>query len=301
MPFQTLSLDTRARLACLYAGAVWGLFWIPLRGLADAGLHPLWINVLYFAVPSALVLPIVIWRWRTLVQAGLPLQLTVIASGLALTFYSASILYTDVIRALMLFYLMPIWSTLLAWVLLKEPIIPIRIIAMLLAALGMLVLFGLGAGWPVPRNIGDWIGLIGGFFWAVTVVRLRMHPNHAAIDLSAGFFIWGLILCVTAALLTAPNSMPSFPETTAVLPMLTLFVVFLVIPGTYASLWGPQFLNPTVAGLLFMTEIVVGAISAAILADEPFGARELAGVCLIAMASIAEPLRDHLTRRKAEA
>ena len=26
------SFETKAGLACLYAGAVWGLFWIPLRG-----------------------------------------------------------------------------------------------------------------------------------------------------------------------------------------------------------------------------------------------------------------------------
>ena len=25
------SIETKAGLACLYAGAVWGLFWIPLR------------------------------------------------------------------------------------------------------------------------------------------------------------------------------------------------------------------------------------------------------------------------------
>ena len=27
------NLESRAKLACLYAGGVWGLFWIPLRAL----------------------------------------------------------------------------------------------------------------------------------------------------------------------------------------------------------------------------------------------------------------------------
>ena len=38
-----LSLETKAKYACLYAGAVWGLFWIPLRELEDAGFQGLWI------------------------------------------------------------------------------------------------------------------------------------------------------------------------------------------------------------------------------------------------------------------
>ena len=43
------SLEVKAKLACLYAGAVWGLFWIPLRALEEAGIHGLWITVVYFA------------------------------------------------------------------------------------------------------------------------------------------------------------------------------------------------------------------------------------------------------------
>ena len=284
------SLDARAKLACLYAGAVWGLFWIPLRGLEGAGLHDLWVMVVYFTVPSLILLPVAALRRARIRRAGLPLLLTAAASGMALTLYSASIVFTDVIRALMLFYLMPIWSAILARVLLGEPILPIRILAMSLAALGMLVLFGLGVGWPVPRNIGDWMGLAGGFFWGLTIVRVRMHEDHPALDLTCGFFLWGLVLSGATALALAPGHVPTLDQTGPALPGLILFVVLLVIPGTYASLWGPKYVNAAVASLLFMTEIVVGAISAALLAGEPFGLREAIGVTLIACASLLEPL-----------
>ena len=55
-------------------------------------------------------------------------------------------------------------------------------------------------------------------------------------------------------------------------------------------LWGPKYLSPGIVGLLLMTEIIVGAISVALLAGEPFGIRELIGVLLIAGASMLEPL-----------
>ncbi|MGB7271230.1 MAG: DMT family transporter [Albidovulum sp.] len=285
------SLETRAKLACLYAGCVWGLFWIPLRALTDAGLHDLWVTTVYFLVPACLVLPILLLRWRSIWRGGVNLQLTVIASGAALTLYSASIVFTDIVRALMLFYLMPIWSILLARVVLGEQITAIRIAAMGLALAGMLILFGLGVSFPVPHNAGDWMGLAGGIFWAITMVRIRIHESeNASIDLTIGFFAWGLILSTGVALCLAPGHIPSFAQAPAVLPLLVLFMVFLVIPATFASLWGPKFLNPGIVGLLFMTEIVVGAISAALLAGEPFGYREAVGVTMIAGASLLEPL-----------
>ena len=190
----------------------------------------------------------------------------------------------------MLFYLMPIWSTLLARVFLGEAITPIRILAMILAALGMLTLFGLGVGLPIPRNVGDWMGLGAGVFWAIAMVRIRLNGQHSAIDLTTGFFFWGLALTLAISLLFAHDHVPSWDQVKPALPLLVVFVAILVIPGTFASLWGPKFISPGISGLLFMTEIVVGAISAALLAGEPFGQRELVGVALIASASLIEPI-----------
>lgn len=292
------SLETRAKLACLYAGAVWGVFWIPLRTLADAGLHDLWITAFFFLIPAFLLFPVLVARWRKIWRSGISFQLTVIASGLALTFYSGAIVFTDVIRALMLFYLMPIWSILLARFVLGEPITFIRIVAMAIAFCGMLIMFGLGIKFPVPQNIGDWMGLAGGVFWAITMVRMRLYEKeHASIDLTVGFFVWGLLLTLGLALILAPMQIPTFGQIGPALPFLIFFMILLVIPGTYASLWGPKFLNPGVVGLLFMTEIVVGAVSAALLAGEPFGIRETIGVTMIACASLLEPLSALLARR----
>lgn len=291
------SLEVRATIACLYAGAVWGLFWIPLRALEEAGLHSLWVTTVYFLVPAVSILPFAAMRWRHIWQAGLPLQITVVASGAALSLYSASILYTDVVRALMLFYMMPVWSILLARVVLSERVNPIRAAAIGMAITGMLVMFGLGLQFPVPRNAGDWMGLAAGMFWAITMVRVRYHQQHAAADLTIGFFFWGLILSASLALLLAPEHVPSWGQARPVLPILLLFMVLLFIPGTYASLWGPKYLNPGIVGLLFMTEIVVGAVSAALLAGEAFGPREAIGVLMITCASLLEPISSWRRKR----
>ena len=284
------SVEFKAKLACLYAGAVWGLFWIPLRALEDAGINGLWITVVYFLIPTICLIPIVLSRWQHVKQGGISLQLTTMLSGGALLLYSTSIVYTDVVRAMLLFYLTPIWATILARIFLGDLITPSRIIAMLMAILGMLTIFGLGARLPIPQNIGDWLGIGSGFLWAVAMVRIRMSESHSAIELTAGFFQWSLIFSAGAAFLLAPSQIPKIEQVLPALPLLLIFMALLVLPGTYASLWGPKYLSPGIVGLLFMTEIIVGAISVALLAGEPFGIRELMGVLLIAGASMLEPL-----------
>ena len=284
------SLEFKAKLACLYAGAVWGLFWIPLRALEEAGINGLWITVVYFLIPTICLIPVVILRWQHVKEGGVSLQITTMLSGGALLLYSTSIVYTDVVRAILLFYLTPIWATILARIFLGDLITPSRVIAMVLAILGMLTIFGLGARFPIPQNIGDWLGIGSGFLWAVAMVRIRKSESHSAIELTAGFFQWSLIFSSGAAFLLATSQMPDIEQILPALPLLLIFTALLVLPGTYASLWGPKYLSPGIVGLLFMTEIIVGAISVALLAGEPFGIRELIGVLLIAGASMLEPL-----------
>ena len=284
------SVEFKAKLACLYAGAVWGLFWIPLRALEEAGINGLWIPVVYFLIPTICLIPVVILRWQHVKEGGVSLQITTMLSGGALLLYSTSIVYTDVVRAILLFYLTPIWATILARIFLGDLITPSRVIAMVLAILGMLTIFGLGARFPIPQNIGDWLGIGSGFLWAVAMVRIRKSESHSAIELTAGFFQWSLIFSSVAAFLLATSQMPDIEQILPALPLLLIFTALLVLPGTYASLLGPKYLSPGIVGLLFMTEIIVGAISVALLAGEPFGIRELIGVLLIAGASMLEPL-----------
>ena len=172
------SLEVKAKLACLYAGAVWGLFWIPLRALEEAGIHGLWITVVYFLIPTICITPVTLKRWKHVKKGGLSLQLTAMLSGGALLLYSTSIVYTDVVRAMLLFYLTPIWATILARIFLNDAITPSRILAMAMAILGMLTIFGLGARFPIPQNIGDWLGIASGVLWAIAMVRLRMSESH---------------------------------------------------------------------------------------------------------------------------
>ena len=290
--------QTLARLACLYAGAIWGIFWLPLRAINEAGVHGMWSSVIWFAVPAVILLPMALHRWDSIKSGGIDLQITAFLSGLALLFYTLAFLYTDVIRAMLLYYLTPIWSTLLAALFLGEKITVQRIIAIFFAVMGMLIIFGLGLNFPIPRNLGDWMGICSGIVWAVAIVRIRKYENHSAIDMTVGFFLWSLVIALIACLALVSHKPPTISQTQSILPWLFPFMALLVIPGAFASLWGPKFVSPGLASLLMMTEIIFGSITAALFANEPFGLREMAGIVLISSASLVEPAYDLITARK---
>ena len=286
-----------ARFACLYAGAIWGIFWLPVRAISDAGIHGLWSSAIWFAVPTGLLLPLAILRFKSIKAGGLSLQITAILSGVALLCYTLAFLYTDVVRAMLLYYLTPVWSTLLAALILREKITWQRIIAIVLAIIGMLVIFGLGLNFPIPRNIGDWLGILSGFVWAIAIVRIRKNGKHSAVDMTIGFFFWSMIASFILCFLLVFDQLPSLDKAVSVLPWLVPFIAIAVVPGAFASLWGPKYVSPGLAGLLMMTEIIFGSITAALFADEPFGSREIFGIILISSASLFEPLYDIIKRR----
>lgn len=296
-----MKTETLAKLACAYSGLVWGLFWIPVRGLTEAGIGGLWSTFLFYAVPFTLALPLLVFRWRPTVQGGLWLQVLSLAPALSLVLYSVSILYTDVVRATLLFYLTPLWSTLLARIFLREPITPLRWLAMAIAILGMLVIFRADTGIPLPERPGDWIALASGFLWSVASILLRADKSSSnALDLLIQNFIWSALVAAALLLAFGPGVAASPPLSTylAQLPWLVPTVIIVVMTGVYASMWGTPKLNPGLVGLLFMTEISVGTITAALWSGDPFGWREVIGIILISSAGMLESLWDIWRNRR---
>jgi drug/metabolite transporter (DMT)-like permease len=299
--FSGLSLTTRASLACAYSGVAWGLFWIPLRGMDRAGVTDAWATVLFYGVPLLIFMPWIILNWRRIARCGWSLHFIGIATGASLAFYSNAMLYTEVVRGLVLYYTTPIWSLLLARLLLGEAITVPRMLAIVFGVAGMLIMFGVDLGFPWPKNIGDWMALIGAAGWAIAAVLLRKDDGSRSMEICAVYFFYGVVAALILALSPMAGEI-EVPEWKAIIDVLpwAIPIAIIVIPGAYAAFWGAPHLNPGVVGLLMMTEISVGGITAAIWANEPLGTRELIGIALITIAGLSEflyaPIRKALLR-----
>ncbi|MEZ5789919.1 MAG: hypothetical protein R3D34_03680 [Nitratireductor sp.] len=97
----------------IVAASAWGLFWLPLRLFEENGLAAGWATLAVFATPAFLLLPMVLWRITQGLPTGLANAITGTLVGGAVALYSESVLHTDVARALILFYVTPVWSTIL--------------------------------------------------------------------------------------------------------------------------------------------------------------------------------------------
>ncbi len=279
---------------------VFGFYWIPLRALEGAGFAGLWATFVFNSAPLLLIAPIIAYRWRAFARGSLHFHICGMLMGLGLVLYASAFLYTEVIRAILLFYLMPIWGFLLARFVAGEIITPVRWLSMAFGLAGMLVIFGVDAGIPLPRNLGDWMALGAGMVWAVAALMLLTDKHGDTINYSVMFFFWGTVIAGLFALIATSQDQLAAANWSGIFSVIYWLIalsVIVLIPAAAATVFGPSHLNPGIIGLLFMAEISVGVVSAAIWAGEPFGAREIVGVILIALAGLAEPVSGLLSQR----
>ena len=109
-----------AALAALVNATVWGLAWMPLKWLEAHGVDTLWTTLCVFTACTLAVLaarPGVLARSRAMPQ----LAWLMLASGLTNVCFNIALATGDVVRTVLLFYLMPMWVVLLArWLLLQR-------------------------------------------------------------------------------------------------------------------------------------------------------------------------------------
>ncbi|MEM9844652.1 MAG: DMT family transporter [Pseudomonadota bacterium] len=280
-----------AVIAGLLAGVGFGIFWMPLRAIGEAGFAPVWASSLVLLVPALCCLPIA-WANRHHYRKGGRGLLGGAMTGLALALYSSAFLYTEVIRVVLLFYLMPIWGFFLGRILLGEPVTWYRWVAVLSGLAGMVIIFSGEGGVPLPRNLGDWLALISGMAWAAgSTLMLLDRPVRPAFHM-VQFYGVAAILCTLVAIGVSGSGQANWPNMAdlgAVLIWLVPLSAFFLLPVGYATVFAPTHLNPGVVGLLFMFEVAVAAITAAIWAGEPIDAREWTGLVLVMGAGLIEP------------
>ncbi len=199
---------------------------------------------------------------------------------------------TDVIHAILLFYLTPVWGTLCGWIVLGERLGAARLVSIALGFLGIGLILGAGAGLPMPQTAGDWAALASGLLWAAGSLRSYARPS-ASIALPVFCFAAGGLVSAVAILAVAQVVAPELAapaQVLAHLPMMIALALIIFVPPNFLVLWAAQRMDPGRLGILLMTEVLVGAISAALFSGETFGLRETIGTTLIVAAGFIEVL-----------
>ena len=285
---------------------VWGTSWWPLRQLAERGLHPLWATAIIYAVAAAVILLLHPRALAQLLRTPV-LWVLMLAAGTTNAAFIWGVVAGDVVRVVLLFYLMPLWTVLFARALLREPVTPQAGARVLLALLGAaVVLWPPGGGWgglPWPHSPPDWLGVVGGASFALNNVMLRREAGRPPQALALAMFLGGAGLAgALALLLTTPMTevpmaaslaasvtaaavqWPPAPQLGSVVLVLVMAALFLV--GNLSLQFGAARLPANVTSVVMLTEVVFAAGSAVWLGGGELTAQSLLGGGLILMAAL---------------
>ncbi|ETW14747.1 putative transmembrane protein [Roseivivax marinus] len=275
----------RASLIVVATGILWGLYWMPVRALSGAGLGGAWGTLAIVAAAALCLAPLVLARRRLsgLDTGGVA---ATALGGAAFVLYSVGLVHGRVAVIILLFFLTPVWSVLIGRAL-GWPTPALRLAAIAVGLAGLAIMLGGEGQVPLPRGTGEWLALASGLMWSVATTGIRLRPTlpapEAAFVFACGATLGAVLL---APVLAAP---PRAAELGAGTVAMALGAGALWWGLSMASLmWATSRLDPARVGLLLMSEVLVGALTAAWVAGERLSPTELAGGALVLSAAILE-------------
>ena len=282
--------------ALLFNALVWGVSWWPFRFLHARGLHPLWATALMYVLAVAVLL---VLRPQALALARRhpALWLLALATGLTNVCFNWAMAVGDVVRVVLLFYLMPAWSVLLAWRVLGDVPTPMALARLVLAFAGVaLVLLPAGTGWAQLLQMGsslsgvDALALLGGFSFAlvnVTLRRLYRVPGEARM---VAMFGGGALLALLGASAGMAAGMVAAPPLAPAWAAVALALTLAFLLGNYALQYGAARLAAGTTALVMLSEVLFASASSWWLGAAVLAPRTLAGGALIVLAALLATL-----------
>ena len=282
-----MSSRALAAAALILNAFVWGVSWWPFRGLQDQGLHPLWATAIIYAFALCCLLVVQPRAWSGLFKNPM-LWWLVLASGFTNVGFNWAVTVGDVVRVVLLFYLMPAWVVLLAWPLLGEKPTIGSLFRLVLALVGVVIVLKTPTSpWPVPESLSDWLALMGGFSFALTNILLRKLNQTPGESRMLAMFGGGAVMALGAAVIGMGVGLVTAPPAPGMAWVgLVLLVSLAFLAGNVALQYGAAHLSASATSLIMLSEVVFASVSSVVLGAGELSPRTLLGGGLILMASL---------------
>lgn len=278
----------------LFSASMWGLIWYPLRILEHHGLSGLWATLIMYAAALVPALFLIGGRRREFAQHPVLLLLIALGNAWCNVAFILAVLDGTVVRVLLLFYLSPVWATLLGMLLLDERLSRTAMLTLVLAMFGALVmLWEPELGMPWPKDRADWLALSAGVGFAFSNVLVRKLA-HISLRVKAASTWLGVSALALVWIIVSETPAPAveFP----VIAGAALLGVLGIASMTLAVLYGVSHMPVHRSSVILLFEIVVGAVSSLLLTSEVVYWREWIGGGLIMLAAYFST-RDHLNEQ----
>ncbi len=252
-------------LALTFNALAWGVSWWPLRYLEQQGLHALWSTAMVFACAALLIACVQPQAVRQVLRSP-ALWGVMLAAGATNASFSWAVTIGDVVRVVLLFYLTPLWTVVLARWLLNEPLSPASLVRVALSVGGAAMVLwpeasSSSGSWPVPRSLADALGVAGGFFFALNNVLLRREAARDDASRVLAMFLGGALMAGGCGVLLSGLSLVAWPAPQGgwIFGVLGLVLMFLL--SNLALQYGTSHLPANIAAMIMMSEVLFAALS----------------------------------------
>jgi drug/metabolite transporter (DMT)-like permease len=250
-------------LALVLIALIWGTSWWPFRQLhVHAGLHPLWTTAGIYLMAVVVIGARRPAAWRELASTP-ALWVIVLASGTTNATFNWGVTVGDVVRVVLLFYLMPLWAVLLARLLLKEPLTPGAVLRVLLALSGAVIVL-----WPQegaslwPLQVTDLLGVIGGVSFALNNVMLKRESRRSESARALAMFLGGAMVATLLALALGHERVPPPIAVSAGWLLFAAALGGLFLLSNMGLQYGASRLPANATAVIMLTEVVFASVSA---------------------------------------
>ena len=265
-----------ALLIIFLASSFWGVLWVPMRHIEAMGLSGLWVVVLFHFLPALAMLPLIVRTAPSLRRDWGRAALAGALMGAGFALYALGLVVASVTKTVILFYMTPIWSTVIAYFVLRERAGWGRWLAIAAALVGCALVTGVSRD-ELRFDPADLLGLLSGLFWALGSVMIRRYDGLNFVTVSFLQYLFGGIMALLAALYLG-DPLPQLNAFLQAIPPAFLASVVVFLPSVLLIFRIMQYVSPGLVGILMLSEALVAAVSAAFWLGETLSSMQWIGV-----------------------
>lgn len=269
----------------LFGAVCWGIIWYPYRIMEEAGVSGVASSFYTYTIAVAAGMLLFARHWRGVLQLPKSIFWLALVAGWTNLSYVLAVIDGEVMRVMLLFYLSPLWTLLLAKIWLHERWHRPQLLAIALSLLGAdLMLTDGQLAWPWPQSPSDWLALSAGIGFSITnvITRFSTHLTIAA----KGMLVWLGVFGLSLLVMLWQDGLPGFALVSSLTSgsiLLLLLIACMLISATLLVQYGITKTPAIQASVLFMFELIVAAVAAYFLANESMSAMEMiGGFCIVA-------------------
>ncbi len=270
-------------IGLLIAASFWGVFWYPLRVLETYGLNGIWATLFIYAGTMIFAIPILLKRIGELRITPLLLLGILLSGGWCNTAFILALMKGEIVRVILLFYLSPIWATLLAKFLLKEHLTKTAYLTIVIAFAGaMIMLWSPTVGYPWPGSTADWLALSSGLAFALANVFTHM-ASGVSVQVKTSVTWVGVIVVAGLMILFIGDTNVGFqPEGVFKAVLLGALLMSFV---TYCVVYGVTHMPVHRSAVILIFEVVAAAVSSYLFTNERMSLLEWIGGSIVVFAA----------------